>query len=70
MKSDQIDDYLEKLRKAASSIEEDLVDITFFMRGGITLNEAFQLTPNQREAVSKRVKQNFELTEKTKMPLY
>lgn len=70
LESNQIPEFLKDLQETARAIETELVDITFFMRGGITLNEAFHLTPNQREAVGDRIKKNMELTEKHGMPLY
>tara|TARA_S200000501_G_scaffold78939_1_gene70718 strand:- start:425 stop:547 length:123 start_codon:yes stop_codon:yes gene_type:complete len=39
------------------------------MRGGLTLNEAYQLPPQDREIVFKLVEENMENVKKTKMPL-
>lgn len=38
------------------------------MRGGVTLTEAFDLTPEDREIIAKIVEENYKTTEKTKLP--
>lgn len=40
------------------------------MRGGITLDEAFGLTYEDREIISELVKENLELTKKSGMPFF
>lgn len=38
------------------------------MRGGLSLTEAYELTPDNREFIAKLVDENYETTKKTKMP--
>ena len=40
------------------------------MRGGVTYNEAIQLSPSERELISKIVESNLKTTEKTKLPFF
>jgi len=43
--------------------------MTWHMRGGISLSEAYFLSPEDREIVGKIIKDNYENVKKTKMPL-
>lgn len=38
------------------------------MRGGITLTEAYDLSPEDRDIIGKIVDDNYKTTEKTKLP--
>lgn len=40
------------------------------MRGSIGLNEAYQLTQEDREILSKIVEENLEMTQKTGLPFF
>tara|TARA_B100000519_G_C13945773_1_gene298320 strand:- start:243 stop:419 length:177 start_codon:yes stop_codon:yes gene_type:complete len=43
--------------------------LCWYMRGGLTLNEAYQLSPEDRTLMYKVVEENIENVKKTKMPL-
>ena len=51
------------------AIEKEVTDICWYMRGSITWDQAWRLTNHQRDAVMKRIKDNIEITEKTRLPL-
>ena len=40
------------------------------MRGGITLDEAFQLSQSSKEIISELIKDNIATTEKTGLPFF
>ena len=40
------------------------------MRGGITLDEIYNLSSEDRQLINKIVEENMEITEKTKMPFF
>jgi hypothetical protein len=44
--------------------------LCWFMRGGITWQEALNLSPDEREIASQLVKQNLETTKKTGQPFF
>jgi hypothetical protein len=56
--------------KDIRAIKDDLIKITWWMRGGITLNEVMMLTAKDRETISAFIKENLETTQKTKMPFF
>jgi hypothetical protein len=59
-----------KFDKQNEDLRRDLIKITWWMRGGITLNEVMQLTQKDRETIGEFIKENMETTNKTKMPFF
>lgn len=57
------------LDKEAKALEKDILRIAWYMRGGITAEEAYQLTYEQRLAINEIVKENMEWTKESGMPL-
>lgn len=52
------------------AIKQELIKICWYMRGGVSLNEAAQLTYNDRITVAELIKDNLETTNRTKMPFF
>ena len=51
-------------------IKLDLLKICWYMRGGVTYDEANTMSPEEREIVGKLVKENLETTKKTGQPFF
>jgi hypothetical protein len=49
----------------ARAIEKQLIHITFYMRGGINLDQARRLTPYQRKWALEFIEENIERTNKS-----
>ena len=58
------------LENETNEIEKNLVEILWYMRGGISLNDAYQLTFDQRRHIFELIKENTELSKKTGKPIY
>ena len=41
----------------------------WYMRGGLSYNEAYQVAPQDREIIYKLIEENMENVKKTKLPL-
>ena len=52
------------------SIKHELFKICWYMRGGVTYQEALALSPSDRDIVSRIVKENLEVTKKTGQPFF
>ena len=48
----------------------DLVRICWYMRGGVTLSEAYMSTFEEREMIGNLVKENLETAKKTGQPFF
>lgn len=40
------------------------------MRGGITLNELYQISPNDRKIIASIVEEHLNITKETKLPFF
>lgn len=58
------------MENQVKNIKLETFRLSWLMRGGMTLDEAFALGSEDREIVSTLVKENFEITKKTQMPYF
>jgi hypothetical protein len=52
------------------AIKEELLRICWYMRGGLSYNEAHLLTVEERELVNKIIEGNLETTKETQLPFF
>tara|TARA_B100000745_G_scaffold78529_1_gene47818 strand:+ start:588 stop:809 length:222 start_codon:yes stop_codon:yes gene_type:complete len=62
--------FLQDLEAQQKNLKMDLFRTCWYMRGGVTLNEAYNLSPAEREIVSALVKDNLETTKKSGQPFF
>ena len=58
------------MESQTKNLRHELFKICWYMRGGITYDEAVALCPTEREMISKLVKDNLETTKKTGQPFF
>ena len=58
------------MESQAKELKHELLKICWYMRGGVTYNEASIMCPEEREIVSGLVKDNLETTKKTGQPFF
>jgi hypothetical protein len=58
------------MEKEVRAIKEELIKLCWFMRGGLTLTEAYNTDPEDRELIGKLIESNLETTNKTKLPFF
>jgi hypothetical protein len=51
-------------------IKHELLKLCWFMRGGVSLEEAYTLSYEERMLIGDIVKENLETTKKSKMPFF
>jgi len=61
--------YLQNLNSEARGIEKSIFEICWYMRGGITLEEAWQLSYDQRTTISEIISKNIERTKESGLAL-
>jgi hypothetical protein len=61
---------VEGLDKEVKSIKSELMRICWYMRGGITIDEAYALAYDDREIIADLIKDNLETTKKTQLPFF
>ena len=67
---DEILKVSQELEKETKAIKEEMLRICWFMRGGVTLSEAYMLDAQDREIVSNIIKQNLETTKTSGLPFF
>lgn len=56
--------------KEVGALREEAIKMCWWMRGGMSLTEALDLSKSDREAINRLIKENLETTKKTKMPFF
>lgn len=52
------------------ALKDEMFRLVWFMRGGLTLSEAYELDISDREIINKIIKDNLETTKETSMPFF
>lgn len=61
---------VDNLEKETKQIKSDLIKICWFMRGSISYEEAHFLSFEEKEIISKLIKENMDTTKKSGMPFF
>lgn len=51
-------------------IKSDIMKLCWYMRGGMTLEEGFSISYEDRQLINDIVKENLETTKKTQLPFF
>ena len=61
---------VDKLDRESKSFKSDLYKLCWYMRGGLSIDDAFALPYEDRLIISELVKENLETTKKTGLPFF
>lgn len=67
---DAIISLLESYDNESKALKEEILRFCWNMRGGLTYSEAMMLGKQEREIISKIIKDNLETTKKTGLPYF
>lgn len=70
LSDDEIVQELERMEKHANGIREEIIRITWWMRGGVTLDQAMNLTYKEKGIVANLIKGNIEASKKSGTPIF
>ena len=70
MDSDQISDMVDQMDKETQDIRQEAIKLSWYMRGGISYDQALQLSVAERVTISNLIKENLETTKKTGLPFF
>jgi hypothetical protein len=68
--SDRISKMLEGMDKEADEIRREALKMAWFMRGGLTYDQAMSLGVSERKMISGIIKENLETTKKSGLPFF
>ncbi|CAB4164059.1 hypothetical protein UFOVP1146_415 [uncultured Caudovirales phage] len=61
---------VDAMDKETRGIRQDILKLCWYMRGGVTYEEAMQMSQSERNAINEIVKENLETTKKTNLPFF
>lgn len=66
----EIEEVVNDLEKDSKALKKELYKLCWYMRGSLSVEEAFQLDFESREIIVSIIDENLKTTEKTKMPFF
>ena len=61
---------VKKLDKESEKIKEELIKMCWYMRGGLSIEDAFYMSFEDRNIIAKIIKENLETTKKSGLPFF
>lgn len=58
------------MEKEVTGIKQEAMQMSWYMRGGLTYNQALQLSVDERKIISELIKGNLETTKKSGLPFF
>jgi hypothetical protein len=69
-KSDQIIEIIKDLEKASRAVREEALRMSWYMRGGLTYEDAMYLSQTDRETIGQIIKDNMQTTKESGLPFF
>ncbi len=70
MTIEEIVELTKRMERETKAIKDELYRLCWYMRGSLSFSEVYELSPEDRELVSKIVSDNFETTKKSGLPFF
>ena len=70
MDLDEILREVEILDKESKALKLDLLKLCWYMRGGVTIDEAYSMSVEERNLAGELIQENLETSKKTGMPFF
>lgn len=66
----EINEIVKEMEAESKAMIKELYKLAWFMRGALSIEEAFMLDISSREIIAEIVKSNIETTKETKLPFF
>jgi len=70
MDSGQINELVDGMEKDVKTIKRESLKMAWYMRGGLSYTESMHLSMEERDIINDIIKENLDLTKKTKLPFF
>jgi hypothetical protein len=70
LSNEKIVELLDEMDSDSKAINKNLIEMCWYMRGGITYSEIVQLSPMDRKHIMELIKSNMEITNKSGLPFF
>ena len=61
---------VDQMDKETTDIRQEALKVAWYMRGGVSYDQALQLSISERTSISTLIKENLETTKKTGLPFF
>lgn len=68
--SDSIVKWIEQMEKESNDIRQEALKMSWYMRGGLTYDQALQLSIAERQLIGNLIKENLDTTKKSGLPFF
>lgn len=68
--SDGVSQMIDTMDQETHNIRLDVLKLCWYMRGGVTYDEAMQMSRQERDIISDIVKENLDTTKKSGLPFF
>jgi hypothetical protein len=66
----EIQEVVEQLEKESKALKKELYKFAWYMRGSLSISEAFMLDYNDRMIIGDIIQENLETTKETRLPFF
>jgi hypothetical protein len=70
LSNEKIVELLDEMDSDSKAINKNLIEMCWYMRGGITYSEIVHLSPMDRKHIMELIKSNMEITNKSGLPFF
>lgn len=70
MTSQEIEDEVKKLDAQSKALRKEVYQLAWYMRGSLSVEQAFSMDVLDREIINDIVKDNLEITKESKLPFF
>ena len=70
MTIEEINQIVTQYEEESKALKKELFRLCWFMRGGLTVEQAYMLEPEDRVIISEIIKVNLEVTKVSKLPFF
>lgn len=70
MDNERIVQELERMDKESTGLKDEIIRITWWMRGGVNYDQAWNLSLKERKIIGDMIKENMEASKKAGTPIF
>ena len=70
LESDQIAKWIDQMEKETKEIRQEAIKMAWYMRGGLSYEQALSLSADERKIIGELIKDNLETTKKSGLPFF
>ena len=68
--NDEVIDWLGKLDRESKALKQEVLKFSWYMRGGLSYDDAIMLSYEDRKIISDIIKENLDITKESGLPFF